>query len=200
MRKTTVLPLLFLLLLSWTGGASGAPLLNAIPGGGYYDTFPDGSSYGMYTNSGDWLFTEAGNNLGPEDRLEYVEGLVREALGFGPDFVLAITDPSSVNWQAYDNNTGTWEVTPTVGTISFYAVKANDAFAMYEVQPPESTGSWSTFDIWSSGLVNVGNEGLEISHFTGYNATPIPEPATLLLLGTGIVGVAGFSRRKLRRA
>ena len=30
-----------------------------------------------------------------------------------------------------------------------------------------------------------------------FNASPIPEPATMLLFGTGLIGVAAFGRKKL---
>jgi hypothetical protein len=32
-----------------------------------------------------------------------------------------------------------------------------------------------------------------------FNLTPIPEPATMLLLGSGLVGLAGLSRKKFRK-
>ncbi len=36
----------------------------------------------------------------------------------------------------------------------------------------------------------------KLSHLDTFGSTPVPEPATMLLLGSGLVGLAGFGRRK----
>ena len=67
-----------------------------------------------------------------------------------------------------------------------------------------------TFDATTAGryqmVMNVGNVGDEIYSsalfFSGYSISPnpvTPEPGTLLLLGSGVLGIAGVVRRKLSR-
>ena len=92
--------------------------------------------------------------------------------------------------EAVANKSGEWS---TTDPIQFYIVKSTNAFALYEEVPFATSGTWSTYDLWLRDL--GGDGGIEISHLTA--AAPVPEPATMLLLGVGLMGIAGLGRKKL---
>ncbi len=58
--------------------------------------------------------------------------------------------------------------------------------------------SHSTFYIWDGGKISNQYGDYPPQNFVG--SSPVPEPSTLALFGSGLLGLAGFARRKFAHA
>ncbi|MEW6521770.1 MAG: PEP-CTERM sorting domain-containing protein [Thermodesulfobacteriota bacterium] len=102
----------------------------------------------------------------------------------------------TVNFLIYNDEgepiSGTWS--SSIITSLYYSIKVGTSFDLYYVDPV-TLGTAYTWD--TTGLSDKG-----LSHLTFWtpNSSPVPEPATMLLFGTGLAGIAGVVRKRTRKA
>ena len=73
---------------------------------------------------------------------------------------------------------------PDFSTVSYLILKYKNNSYVFESGAPSTWGELNSYGIYG---------------ISSYTTAPVPEPATILLFGTGLAALVGFSRKKFKK-
>ncbi|MCB2180975.1 MAG: PEP-CTERM sorting domain-containing protein [Desulfobulbaceae bacterium] len=184
MKKKIVSCLAFGVIVLGTAGLAQALTMSDV---GAIDNLLAGTELG---NSGDeneinWINTVLDTNYTVDDYLKYDTD---DGTGW-----IQLADDNSVYAHSLSSEPAYFLI--KTGNLK---VSEFDTF-LYENLAGLNWGVIDLLDQIGADVLEIKNIG-KLSHVGEFDTSPVPEPATMLLFGTGIAGLAGISRRKSKKS
>jgi len=117
----------------------------------------------------------------------------------------------NLDYQILSGGNGKYDIVALFDASLFAAYSPNDYFYLYnkfgkETNSPQEYASEGTFEEWAYDttgqhiLFGCNDPAYAAAHQNQCVSRPIPEPAATWLIGAGLLGLAGFYRRKSKSA
>lgn len=123
---------------------------------------------------------------------------VRSILGDDVDWIVR-TEGEDMTWYEVDGSEERIYAFNLVNdNVGYFLVKTGSTASGNNVFLFENISdlTWAVINLDLTDILSIKNVG-KLSHIDELDTTPVPEPGTLLLLGTALIGIAGF-RKKTR--
>jgi len=160
-----------------------------------FDMWYDNDDYGVGTDSNLTLTTDAEGAQGVD---WYSATVFVDLYSFDDDWEMA-----NISIFAWDGHGFQNSIPLNMDEFNFNQNDTNNAYYYYSYT--FDANELASFEKWGWGNLNIGATSISDGNYNDFgikrvamevSAAPVPEPATMLLLGSGLIGISFVGRKK----